>query len=64
MSRRKSFKAPVSALPQPLVWTLAVCLFALAAVAVIAVASLAGFTPQQLIDLIHEASAPIRAVRG
>ena len=64
MSRRQSFKEPVSALPRPLVWGLAVCLFALATIAVIAVASLAGFTPQQLIDLVYEASAPIRAVRG
>ncbi len=45
----------MTALPRPFVWALAACLFALAAIAVIAVASLAGFTPKDLIDLVHEA---------
>jgi len=64
MSRRQSFKVPTSALPRPLVWALAICLFALAAIAVIAVASLVGFTPQQMVELAHEVGSAVRTLRG
>lgn len=64
MSRRSSPEVPKSPFPRPLVWALAACLFALALIAVIAVASLAGFTAQELIDLVHEVSSVVRAQRG
>ncbi|MEO6086784.1 MAG: hypothetical protein ABIQ18_27085 [Umezawaea sp.] len=47
-----------------MVWALTACLFALALIAVIAVASLAGFDPQELIDLVHEVSSVVQVGRG
>ena len=63
MSRQPSSKAPTS-MPCPLLWAIAVCLIALAAIAIIAVARLAGFDPQQLISLVREGESVIRSVRG
>jgi hypothetical protein len=51
-------------MPRPLLWAIAVCLIALAAIAIIAVARLAGFDPQQLISLVRESESVIRSVRG
>lgn len=64
MPRRSSPNTPKSSLPRPLVWALTACLFALALIAVIAVASLAGFDPQELIDLVHEVSSVVQVGRG
>lgn len=63
MSGQPSSKAPTS-VPRPLLWAIAVCLIALAAIAIIAVARLAGFDPQQLISLVRETESVIRSARG
>jgi hypothetical protein len=57
-------EASASSLPRPLLWAIVVCLVALAAIAVIAVACLAGFTPQQLINLVHATGGAARSARG
>jgi hypothetical protein len=53
-----------TSLPRPLLWAIAVCLFALAAIAIIAVARLAGFNPEQLISLVRGAESLIGSTRG
>lgn len=63
MSGQPSSKPPTS-LPRPLLWAIAACLIALAAIAIIAVARLAGFDPQQLISLVRELESMIRSIRG
>jgi hypothetical protein len=63
MSGQPSSKAP-SPMPPPLLWAIAACLIALAAIAIIAVARVAGFDPQQLISLIREIESVLRSVRA
>lgn len=63
MSDQSSSDAPTS-MPRPLLWGITVCLITLAAIALIAVARLAGFDPEQLITLVRQAESVVSSVRG
>jgi len=56
MPKHPSNQQPATSavLPRPLVWAVTVCLIALAAVAVIAVSVLAGFTPEDMITMVDK----------
>lgn len=45
---------PGASLPSPIAWAIAICLGALAVVAVLAVAALIGFTPADIQDVVSE----------
>jgi hypothetical protein len=60
----KPSSKPSAQIPLPLLWAITVCLITLSAIAVIAVARLAGFDPQQVISLVKEAGSLIRSIRG
>jgi hypothetical protein len=51
-------------MPRPLLWGITVCLITLATIALIAVARLAGFDPEQLISLVHQAASVVSSARG
>lgn len=52
------------AMPRMLLWAVAACLFALALIAIIAVASLAGFSPENLISFVKEITKALTSLRG
>lgn len=51
-------------MPRMLLWAVAACLFALALIAIIAVASLAGFSPENLISFVKEITKALTSLRG